>query len=155
MQKFFVTLEGSDPCPVSIRKRKYNNGRPSLELLYADENSEDYGFPYTIASVNLPDVPLDEDEILIKDYSENEGMLNFLTENNIVYPTNRGVQSGFVWIPVCILRPESEWGTGYELNPPPVQIDITTGRKMWVIKGAEVWAESYERAIEIMELMES
>ena len=105
MKTFQISLNGSDPSQVYIQQRKYANGRTRLELIDSIDN-----FPYATATVNLPDVLLEDNEILVKDYSENEGMLDFLTANNIVIPTERGVQSGFVWIPVCILRPESEWG---------------------------------------------
>ena len=44
------------------------------------------------------------DEVGIKDYSENEGVLDFLVKNNIVHPPHRHAQSGFVIIPVCRLK---------------------------------------------------
>ena len=105
MKTFQISLNGEYPSQVYIRQRSYANGRPSLELINADDHT-----PNSIVTVNLPDVLLEDNEVLIKDYSENEGMLDFLTANNIVIPTEKGVQSGFVWIPVCILNPESEWG---------------------------------------------
>lgn len=105
MKTFQISLNGEYPSQVYIRQRSYANGRPSLELINADDHT-----PNSIVTVNLPDVLLEDNEVLVKDYSENEGMLEFLTANNIVTPTERGVQSGFVWIPVCILNPESEWG---------------------------------------------
>jgi len=94
-----------DPCKVYIQQKSYANGRKRLDILEVPDH-----FPYAIATVNLPDVLLEDNEILVKDYAENEGMLDFLTANNIVIPTDRGVHSGFVWLPVCILNPESEWG---------------------------------------------
>jgi hypothetical protein len=155
MKKFTVQLVyDQGPQLVSIRQRSYSNGRPSLELLCADENHEDFGFPHSIASVNLPDVDLEPYEILIKDYSENEGMLDFLTENNIVYVTGRVVRSGFVEIPICILRPQSDWGNGI-IEPAPDKIDMTTGKKMWLVNGYKVWAESYKKAMELVPLIES
>jgi hypothetical protein len=60
------------------------------------------GMPYTTASVSIPD--LTKEEVGIKNYSENEGVLTFLLENNIVEPPHRFVQSGFVTIPVCKLK---------------------------------------------------
>ena len=149
MKNFFISLEGEEPVKVTIRKRNYSNGRPALELLTAEDN-----YPYAVATVNLPDVVLGQNELLVKDYSENEGMLNFLVENSIVYPTSRGVQSQHVWFPLCILRPENEWGSG-ELEPPPDEINIDNGKKMWEINGYRIWARSYNEALELVPLIES
>jgi hypothetical protein len=118
-------------------------------LLTAEDN-----YPYAVATVNLPDVVLGQNELLVKDYSENEGMLNFLVENCIVYPTSRGVQSQHVWFPLCILRPENEWGSN-ELEPPPDEINISNGKKMWEINGYRIWARSYSEALELVPLIES
>lgn len=149
MKSFFISLDGSEPVKVNIRKRNYSNGRPALELLDAEDD-----LPFAVATVNLPDVLLGDNEVLVKDYSENEGMLDFLTHNSIVYPTARGVQSQHVWFPLCILRPENDWGSG-ELEPPPNEIDINTGKKMWEINGYRVWARSYSEAMELVPLIES
>lgn len=46
---------------------------------------------------------LAEDEIAVKNYSENEGMLNFLVENNICEVPHRNVSSGYVVLPICKL----------------------------------------------------
>jgi len=105
VKTFQISLNGMDPSKVYIQQKRYANGRVRLDLLDLMD-----GFPHSIATVNLPDVLLEDNEILVKDYSENEGMLDFLTANNIVIPTDKGVHSGFVWIPVCKLNPESEWG---------------------------------------------
>lgn len=76
---------------------------------------------YATATVNLPnDIPA-KDCVFIKDYSENEGMLTWLVENNIVITTgrvvfNKTLPSGFVTIPEArLLEPwlelfkVSEW----------------------------------------------
>ena len=149
MKTFFISLCGDESSKVTIRKRNYSNGRPALELL----NAED-GLPYATATVNLPDVLLADNEVLIKDYSENDGMLDFLVNNCIVYPTSRGVQSQHVWFPLCILRPENDWGSG-ELEPVPDKLDINTGKKMWEINGYRICARSYNEALELVPLIES
>jgi len=155
MKKFLIQLEHeSVPTEVTINKRYYNNGRIALEILNADENSVEFNFPYAVATVNMPDVLLEENEVLIKDYTENEGVLKFLVENNIVYATERGVESGFVWLPLCILRPEDHWGNN-TLEPPPDKIDSKTGRCMWNINDSEVWAYTYKEALELITLIES
>lgn len=60
------------------------------------------GFPFAKASTYLPG--LEKGEYAIKDYSENQGILNFLLENNIVEPPHRFGKSGYVTIPVCRLK---------------------------------------------------
>ena len=90
---------------VSIKLDKYANGRTRICLLDSIDNE-----PYAVATTNLPDVLLLDNEVIVKDYSENEGMLEFLTTNNIVVPTNNWVSTGFVDVQVCTLNPESEWG---------------------------------------------
>jgi len=97
-----------DIIPVTVNIRKYNNGRSAIELLEMDPA---YGpTPYMTASVNIPNVLLQDNEVLIKDYSENEGITKFLSKHNIVTPTNNWVKSGYVDVQVCVLNPESEWG---------------------------------------------
>jgi hypothetical protein len=154
---------------VMVNVRSYNNGRPALELL---EEDMEYGLtPYATATVNLPDVLLEPNEVLIKDYAENEGILQFLTDNNIVVPTNKGVNSGYVWIPVAILNPESEWGQVaevYSLNNEPEYKSISKdveeaeqaivradGKQLFIIKDYRIWATSEEEAQQLLPLIES
>jgi hypothetical protein len=73
----------------------YRNKQPALQLVdaYTDE-------PIATASVSL-DVPLEPDEILIKDWSENEGMLLSLEQAGIIEDTGKRIPSGFVQAAVC------------------------------------------------------
>lgn len=113
----FTPVESELSILVTVELRKYENGRTAVQI-----NSAMDGHPYAVATVNMPDVLLADNEVLIKDYSENEGILDFLIRNNIVTPTPNGVQSGFVWLPVAILNDESVWGevpNAYCLNEEP------------------------------------
>lgn len=77
--------------------RKYPmNDRWAIELISKEE-----GIPYAVATVNLPDVELEEDEVIIKNYSENEGILELLEKEGIVKRTGRSVKTGWVTVPVC------------------------------------------------------
>ena len=109
MKQFTLTSPFTcEDIPVTVNIRQYNNGRPAIELLEIDP---EHGYtPYMTASVNIPNVLLQDNEVLIKDYSENEGITNFLAKHNIVTPTNNWVKSGYVDVQVCVLNPESEWG---------------------------------------------
>lgn len=83
-----------------VQKGQYGNGRPALKLIDAEDGS-----PIATATVNLPDVPLGTNQVAIKDYGENEGMLQALTEAGIVKPTGQSVASGYVEVPICELQP--------------------------------------------------
>ena len=83
----------------NLLKSYYINGNRVALYLVAGEDGE----PVSTCTVNLPDEPLDEGEVFIKDYSENEGMVEFLEKEGVVKPTGRMVQSGYVLIPVCKL----------------------------------------------------
>lgn len=50
---------------------------------------------------------LESGEFAIKNYSENEGMLDCLLESGIVERPHRRVQSGFVELPIVKLTPKS------------------------------------------------
>lgn len=80
---------------VDLSWGQYSNGRRALELV----DSED-GCPIMVATVNVPQAQLSEKETIIKDYSENEGVLQFLQENGIVGPVKREIGVGFVSCPV-------------------------------------------------------
>lgn len=83
-----------------VRKREYANGRPALVLVDAEDGS-----PIAAATVNLPDVTLGRNQVAIKDWSENEGLLKALTAAGVVKPTGQTVRSGFVEAPICELQP--------------------------------------------------
>ena len=89
-----------------VIKKQYQNGRVALQLIaIADDMDNDVykGEPIAMATVNLPEVELADGEVFIKDYSENEGMLEALENAGVVKFTGQYVKSGFVIIPICKL----------------------------------------------------
>ena len=76
---------------------KYSNGRTAIELV------EKNGEPMAVASVNLPSDHLESDEVAIKNYSENQGVLDALVDAQIVSQPVRFIASGFIQVPVCKL----------------------------------------------------
>jgi hypothetical protein len=80
----------------NITKERYGNGRVALSA-YDEEGC------IAKLSVNIAYYPLAEDEIAIKDYSENEGVLEDLIEMGVVSEPLRYVLQGFVHIPICKL----------------------------------------------------
>jgi len=166
---------------VRVELGKYANGRTRINLIDDSDNE-----PYCTATTNLPDVLLLDNEVFIKDYSENEGVLDFLTTNNIVIATDKWATSGFVDVQVCTLNPESEWGlvpnlysdegpeydsAGFTatseqdeqryddkhntMPPPPLEIDMVSGKSMWLIKDYKIWANTYEEAVKHLDVIES
>jgi len=104
MKVFNLTAHGQKREVVVKLHNYYQNNRLAIQLDTLE------GEPYAVLTVNMPDVLLADNEVLIKDYSENTGMYDFLIKNNIVTPTPNGVQSGHVWLPVAIVNDESVWG---------------------------------------------
>jgi hypothetical protein len=170
MKKFKLNAHGTT-YDVTVKLSKYNNDRIAIQLIDVSD-----GMPYATATVNMPNVLLEDNEVLVKDYSENGGMLEFLMTNNIVTPTMQGVHAGHVWFPVATVNDESVWGevpnlysidehpeydsTGFTradntMSPPPDEIDINTGKSMWTIKDYRIWADTYEQALEILPLIEN
>lgn len=83
-----------------LKLREYAAGGHALELL----DTEDY-CPILMCTVWTEG--LQADEVAIKDYSENEGVLDWLIKNNIVEKPHRYIPSGFVVFPVCKLVEET------------------------------------------------
>lgn len=74
---------------------KYGNGQNAIELVDMED-----GCPFMTASVSIG-VELEVNEVAIKNYSENEGILDILIKNDIVSKPHKYVKSGFVEIPIC------------------------------------------------------
>ena len=71
-------------------------GRIALPL-YAVED----GSPVAVATLHMPALSLAADEVVVKDYSENEGLLSLLVAAGVVSPPLREVQRGYVTLYVC------------------------------------------------------
>jgi hypothetical protein len=84
----------------TVEKLHYGNGRVALQLIDAVD-----GEPIATATVNLPDIPAEPDEVFIRDFSENEGMLAALAQAGVVQPTGEIVRSGFIEVPRVKLLP--------------------------------------------------
>lgn len=85
--KTYKYILGEDSYDVFLNITNYrNNGRKAIQLLDAED-----GCPFMMVTVNVPEVELAEDEIIVKNYSENEGVLQFLIQNNLVQGVERWV----------------------------------------------------------------
>lgn len=98
----------------TVKFAKYSNGRTAIQLYDAHDGS-----PIATASVNIVAVDkklwsefaitlaVDEEQLVcIKDYSENEGMLNALLESDIVEHTPINLPAGFSYVPLCVIHKE-------------------------------------------------
>lgn len=89
---------------------RYSNGRTAIQLVNAEPIKEDglqYApgtVPIATATVNVVDYENQKpDEVVIKDYSENEGMLDCLVAAGIVSKPLMHIQTGWIYSPVCRL----------------------------------------------------
>lgn len=83
---------------VYAKLEKYRDNSPAISL-YTDD-----GEPYMIATVKLPDVVLKSDEVAIKDWSENRGILDVLIKAGVVSKPVRFEKTGFVTVPIVKLN---------------------------------------------------
>jgi hypothetical protein len=79
-----------------IDKGEYGNGRVALSLV--NPKNGEY---IAVASVNVPEEKLAKDEVIIKNYSENQGILDVLVAAGIVSKPIRTVDVGMTTAPVC------------------------------------------------------
>lgn len=73
---------------MTVVKQTYLHGGICLSII--DEDGE----VYAIATVNT-DFPLLPDQLVIKNYSENEGILEALIEGKVVKPLHRKIPLGY------------------------------------------------------------
>ena len=83
---------------------KYPNGRTAIELV--DYKTYE---PIATATVNVPEIVLEENEIIIKDYSENQGMFQALYNAGIVKLNRIDTQSEWVDFYICELLIEPKF----------------------------------------------
>ncbi|CAG7651243.1 hypothetical protein ACFQI7_27530 [Paenibacillus allorhizosphaerae] len=89
-------------CTVEITR----NARGSVAIQLYD--AED-GTPFTTATIFVPGLELpSEHHVVIKNYSENEGILEALEEAGVVKRTGVSIRTGFASCPVAelILEPD-------------------------------------------------
>jgi len=86
--------------------QRYTNGRLAVEYTSIGEgiaNIPGWEESETVATINLPDEDIAPDEVIIKDYSENEGIYDMMLAAGHIGPELRRVYSGFISAPVCKL----------------------------------------------------
>lgn len=80
----------------SVQFGKYPNGRTSITL--TDEEG-----PVAVATINVPEIEIPNGDVIIKNYSENEGILEALIAEKIVSPSKERINLGYVKADRCTL----------------------------------------------------
>jgi hypothetical protein len=80
-------------CVVNIMR--YGNNRPAILL------TTEAGEPVAKASVNITCFRTAEDEVLIQDSGENEGILKCLKDAGVVKPTGKELWTGDTILHIC------------------------------------------------------
>jgi hypothetical protein len=90
---------------VNVSIKKYRNGRPAITI------QDEEGLPYMTATLNVAsDSPVALEDVVIKDYSENEGIYQWLVERNIILPAYASISLAHGnYAPICELNPEEVW----------------------------------------------
>lgn len=82
--------------PCIVNKEIYGNDRLALQLYIAET-----GEPMATATVNIPDCPLEDGEILIKNWSENAGILEALASAGYIEDTGKTYPTGWTEANIC------------------------------------------------------
>jgi len=80
--KFTLGSGNTYDCDIQFSRYSDENKNLSMRLI-GSSDSQYPGEPIASCSLNLP-IKLPDDEMFIKDYSENQGMVNELIKNDII-----------------------------------------------------------------------
>ena len=98
MKSFSWSMLGSDVVwEGSLVKKTYPNGR--VALIHQGKD----GSMITKVTTNIPEIELADGEVIIKNYSENEGILEALIGQGVVSQPIRFIKSGFISFPIVKL----------------------------------------------------
>jgi hypothetical protein len=103
-QQTYTYQVADETYNVKLYVGSYSNGRIAIQLHDVDSDVENGEGLVLTVTVNLVDEDIAKDEAAIKTYSENEGVLAFLLENNIVHEPERYANAGHTRVPVCRIQ---------------------------------------------------
>jgi hypothetical protein len=83
---------------------KYQLGGICLKLMDSSDGGPIITFTKYVESEFGDPYKLQNDELAIKNYSENEGAYTWLIDNNIISPFHRLINNGFAVFPICRLK---------------------------------------------------
>ena len=87
-------------CTVDIAQ--YGNGRPAIQLMAPD------GQVMSVATVNLPKAEIGDTHVCVKNYSENDGLLEILQNAGVIGHTVFKLPVGYDEVHVCELLYKGE-----------------------------------------------
>lgn len=87
---------------LAVRFSHYTDNDRLALLLHDPEEDE----PYATASVNVVEAQVPDGHVLIKNWSENEGVLEALIAAKIIGPPTKQIPVGFVYALLCPLLVE-------------------------------------------------
>lgn len=93
----FKSPYADETVTVYLNRKNYRSGNTCLTLVDAVDH-----FPYMTCTVFVDG--LEDNEVAIKNYSENAGVLDFLVKENIIEAPHKEINSGFVKLYVCKLK---------------------------------------------------
>jgi len=112
MQSVFPITYMKETTDVVVTLHSSFSGTMGITLF----DNED-GLPYATATIHSSTILLMPNEVIVKNYAENEGILDFLLKNNIVSLTGKIVKTGYVDSEICIIHPKYVWGTDISYIP--------------------------------------
>ena len=83
---------------VTLTREKYENNRTAIVGTLPD------GEGFAVLSCNIPDVKLNENEVIIKNWSENEELAIAAGRSGFFIPTGNYIATWFVKAPVWIMK---------------------------------------------------
>jgi hypothetical protein len=91
---------------VRLIKLKYYEGKTAIEgIMASDSDNEE---PFSTLSVHIPMTVLEDDEICIKNWSENEQFAKACLASGFFLNTGKTVKTGFVEAPIWLMLKEGK-----------------------------------------------
>ena len=112
MKKIKINSYGSEIEVVLVKGTYQNDNSTAIELMC---NEEGYWEAYSTLTVCIPGTILEDNEILVKTWSENE-QLKELTKTDMFSDTGKRVKSGFVEAEIWKIEDSSSLVTHEEFN---------------------------------------
>lgn len=87
-----------------MKQEGHDEGQTVIQLVCPN------GEPMAVATVNIPEYPLNDGYVLIKNWSENEGIYGALRDAEIIGPQVGRLPTGYVDALICplLIDPEDE-----------------------------------------------
>ena len=82
-----------------LRKATYRIGGGTALLLVDPATGKEV----TRLTVNIPEVPLRQDEVLLRDFGASDGIMDVLETAGVISNTGRSVRCGKMELPICRL----------------------------------------------------